>query len=384
VKPAVYPAAIGCGCLLGAGIPIAHAAEWSVSPVFTLTGDYDSNRRIRLAAVGSESGSITADFLFQRATESSSFSLEPRYTWRRFSDATLGDGDDRSVTAALESHWERAKLNLSAQLWDQSTLLSEPLETGLIQANSHRLLEQVTGGWTWSQTERTDLVAQFLYSDVSYHGRFSAQLAGYRYPSGSIGERFKFSERGSVTASVFGSSLRSEGSPGASRETGLQVQTTYSFTQRVDVDASLGASSRTLAGVSSHGTDAAFSLTRHFELGNAALQYSRALVPYGTGFLVQRQQYTLTGLRQLTPYLNLSLSLLRVQNSVSATLPGVDRRSYVSAVLGLDWHPAEDWIVGTQMSALRTRALENDRATVHEWHSAVTVTWTPPKRARSR
>jgi hypothetical protein len=382
VKRLAYPAAIGCG-LLGVGVSQVQAAEWSITPMYSSSVDYDSNRTLSRDARGSESGVLTADLRFTRALEDTNISIEPRYSFRRFSDPKLGNGDDRSLYASFNRSGERTSLNLTASYWDQSSLITEALETGIVRGDTHRRTAQSAGNWSWSQTEYRQLIAQLSYMDVSYYGQGSSLLPGYRYPSGSLGERFNFSERGSFTLSAYGNAISSDTRGNSSHEYGLQAQVIYAFSERTRFDASLGESVRKLAGVSSHGTDATLSLTHDITLGNLSLNYTRSLVPYGVGFLVQRQQLTASATRQFTPYLDGNISLFRIQNNQIAVQLAVDRSSYDGVSAALNWHMTETWNLGVQLAAMRTQAPGLPNQTLTEWRSATTLIWSPRPIARS-
>jgi len=357
--------------------------------VYSSSIDYDSNRRLSSDARGTGSAILSTDLRFKRALEDSEISLEPRYTFRRYTDSTLGNGDDRGITASLAESRERSSLQVTASYLDQSTLTAELLETGIVTGDTHRRQTQAGGTWSWSQTERRQLITQLSYIDVSYYGQGRAVLPGYRYPSGSVGERFFVCENGSITVSGFGSELSSDARGGSSHEYGLQAQLIYFLSERTHFDGSIGESARLLAGQSSHGTDATISLTRDMSRGNLALTYTRSLVPYGIGYLVERQQATASGVYQLTPYLNISVSLIRIQNNEAAVRLGLDRRSINNILTGLNWHPMETWSFGLQVSGIRTQTpvLLPDRTlnypTVNEWRTVATLTWTPLPRARS-
>jgi hypothetical protein len=183
--------------------------------------------------------------------------------------------------------------------------------------------------------------------------------------------------------SAYGNALSSDTSGNSSYEAGAQVELIYNWSERTHLDATLGESSRVLAGVRSQGTDALVQLTHDFTRGNVSFNYTRSLVPYGIGFLVERQQLTLSGTRSLTPYLDANLALLRVQNNEAAVLLGVDRRSYDSATLTLNWHPTETLTFGTQIAGARTQPPARIAGTVNEWRTALTLTWTPFPRTRS-
>jgi hypothetical protein len=378
-----HPGTIGCGCLLTAAVAHVSAAEWSVAPTFSSSIDYDSNRRLDVDARSSESALLTADVRFKRALENSEIGIEPRYTLRRFSDASFGNGDDRSLSAGLRWMRERARLEVNASIFDQSTLTTELLETGIVRGDTHQRLAQASADWKWTLTERRQLTAQLAYADVNYYGQAQRLLPGYRYPSAQIGELYIFSDQGSVTLSAFGSQLSSDTPGNDSHEAGLRVALTYDFSPRTHFDGSLGESSRLLAGVSSHGTDASIALSHDETRGTESLAYTRSLVPYGIGFLVERQQLSISGTRRLSPYLDGTISLLRVENDQRAVLLGLDRRSYASASAGLNWRPAETWTLGVQVAGIHTQGPGLAAGAVSEWRSAVTLTWTPHAHTRS-
>ena len=355
-----------------------------MTPTYSSSVDYDSNRLLSAQSRGSEAAVLTADLLLDRALENTDISIEPRYAFRRYSNSSLGNGDDRSIAGKFRRSRELTRLDLSASYWDQSTLVSEALETGIVRADTHRRLAQAAGTWSWSQTELWLLTAQFAYQDVSYYGGGQSLLPGYRYPSASVGEQFSFSERGSFTFSAFGSQLRSDTRGNSSRESGLQAEVIYAFSERTRIDAALAESIRVLAGASSHGTDASVTATHDYVRGSLSLIYTRSLVPYGFGYLVERQQGTLSASRKLTEYLDANVSVFKIENNQQAVLLEVDRRSYDTATAGLNWHPAETWNLGVQVAAVRTQTVGFPSATVKSWRGAVTLSWNPRRHAISR
>jgi hypothetical protein len=382
----VYSTAVGCSCLLGAGHAPLRAAEWSVQPSFSWAADYDSNRVLSTTSQSSDEGTLSGDLKLRRTLESTDISLEPRITLRRFTDTSYGDGDDRTLNAGFSRTWEQTQLNLTAFAADQSTLTTELLETGLVSGNTHRRTYQGGAVWSWSQTERRQTFLQLNYSDVSYQGQFSNFLPGYKYPVASLGERFTLSDRSTFTVSAFGDALSTSVRNGNSHEAGIQLELVHSFSERTSVDASVGESQRSLTGTRSYGTNASVSLTHNLVRGNVGLSYTRSLVPYGTGYLVQRQLITASGMRPITPYLNADVSFSRVQNPNSVVILRVDRRSYDSGVIGLNWRTSDTWTLRTEVGASRTQPFGSTSSSesVHEWRAALTMTWTPLPSARSR
>ena len=404
-----YPTAIGCGCLLGAGGG-AHlwAAEWSAQPSVSWTTDYDSDRSLSGRSPGSESAVIYGDLKLQRASENLQIVLEPKYDLRRYSQPTWGPGSDRSLAVSLNWKGERTGLALSGSISNATTLTTEVLESGIINGDIRRRLEQLNAQWSWSRTELHQFFLQAGYTNVGYidspyvlespTGSLVPELPGYKYSTGSLGERFFMSERTTLSVSAFGDALQSPIPGNSSHEEGLQVEYSTSYSERFSLDASVGESRRTLGvesrdaanssivstrAQSSNGTNASVLVTRAFELGNATLNYTRSLTPYGTGILVQRQQLAASLTRSLATDLDATFSVIRVQNSQSTVRLGLDRAYYDNAVAGLAWRFGESWTVAPTVTTSWTRAIGSNLP-VHEWRAALSMTWQPLASTRSR
>lgn len=374
----VVPAALGSCCAPG-----VMAAEWSITPSYTASVDYDSNRRLLSDGKASDAAVLDIDVLFKRALEDLQLTFEPRYIFRRFTDPQLGNGDDRS--AKLGANWlgERSTFSWMTSYWDQSTLTTELLETGIVSADTHRRTFQSQASASWNQTERRSLIAQLSYTDVAYYGANAKFFPGYRYPSGTLGERFLFNERGSISVSAFGSLLKSGTEGDSSRELGAQAEINYSFSERTSIDASVGRSTRKLGGETGSGTDASVNIRYALYRGELTAGYVRSLVPYGIGFLVEQQRYTAAYSRPLTPYLSTDASFIRVQNNETAVLLRVDRPNYNSLSWGLTWRPLETWSFGARVAAVRAGLVGPGSPHVNGWNSVVSVTWYPFPKSRS-
>ncbi len=389
-----YPTAIGCGCLLGAGgVSHLHAAEWSVQPIFTMSTDYDSNRSLSEGAQGSEEAVLYGDLKLQSALENTQILLEPKFDLRRYSSSIWGPGNDRSLNAALTWTEERTKLTLTGFIADQTTLTTELLESGIVNGDTRRRTEQANGEWDWSQNELRQSFVQAAFMSAAYSGGplVELELPGYRYPSAALGERFFMSERLTLSVSAFGDALTSARQGESSHEEGGQVEVIDQYTEATSFDVSVGESKRSIAGDRGYGTNAAATATHNLERGSVSLVYSRSLVPYGTGNLVERQQLTGTLLRPLTPDLDASFSLLRVQNNASTVRLGLDRPYYNTAVAGLTWKMGESWLLQPQGSVALTKPvppLEStapfDDRTVFEWRAQLNLVWQPLPDSKSR
>jgi hypothetical protein len=389
-----YPTAIGCGCLLGAG-GMSHllAAEWSVQPIFSMQTDYDSDRNLSEGTSGSEEAVLYGDLKLQRAVESTQILLEPRFDLRRYSEDIWQPGSDVSLNGTFTWTGERVKLSLTGFIASQTTLTTEVLETGIIAADARRRSSQASGEWDWYQNERYAAFVQVAYQSSKYSGDalLEYELPGYRYPSASVGEKMTVTDHTSVVASLFGDALTSERQGNSSHEAGVQLEVIHQFSERISLDAAVGESRRSLSGQRGSGTNAIVNLSRTYERGSFTLNYTRSLIPYGTGFLVQRQQFSAILVRSLTPTLDLNLTVMRVKNNASAVRLGIDRPYYDNGVLGLSWRMGESWTLQPQVSTNWTNPVEFtstgatiNPATVHEWRAQVSLVWQPLAASKSR
>ncbi len=344
---------------------------------------------------------LSADLRLQRALENMQIMLEPHFDLRRFSDSIWGPGDDRSLTGAFTWSGERVQFNLNGSIANQNTLTTELQETGIIDTNSRRRAETASAELDLPHSEAHVLFAQLSYLGSSYSGPadVEAQLPGYRYQSGAIGERFILSEHLTLAVSAFGDILHSDRAGGSSHEAGGQLELSYTHSERLSFDLQVGESRRVLSepalgtGASagsltfktqaSNGTNVSASATRKFELGTVSFSFVRSLTPYGNGFLVQRDQITVSASRALTPSLSLDVHALRVQNNDSTVRLGLDRRYYNNGGVGLNWRLSETWTLRPELTTSWSPPLGSSH-TVREWRAGLTMTWMPAQKVISR
>jgi hypothetical protein len=106
-------------------------------------------------------------------------------------------------------------------------------------------------------------------------------------------------------------------------------------------------------------------------------------VPYGNGFLVERQQLTAAVTRSLTPTLDADLSAIRIDNNNSTVRLELDRRFYDNLGGGLTWKVSENWSLRSEATTSWSPPI-NYPHTVHEWRTALTMTWRPLPNVFSR
>jgi len=371
--------------MAGASLP-ARAAQWSLAPALTWGADDDSNRYFLAQGQASQSASVSASLQAERSTETTQLSLFSHLDWQDFFPRDYGRIFEWDVTAADEWTLERGELDFSARDADQSSLTTETTETGILSTSLHQRTDAASVSSTYDQSERRALVLQLSYTDIEYYGSPEAELTnllfGYRLPSGSVAEQYSLSERSTLTASAFSSEILSR-LPGADEnETGLQLDYRRTLAENTQLDLSGGAVKTRYSTGGQTLTLASLQLSQSLDAGSLALSYSRSLMPYGTGVLVQRQEWKLSAKRDLTEELDVTASLDRVQNSQPPALSTFLQQialvqTYDNVLLGLDWHFADKWKLSAQVGTTWTRTLEVVSQPIHEWRCGLSVVWTP-------
>jgi hypothetical protein len=376
-----------------------------MQPLFSWSTDFDDNRNLEPGTQGSEQAVLSADIRLQRSLEDLQLSLEPHVDVRRFSNSIYGPGNDRSLAAGLSWTGERSQLNFNASIADQNTLTTELLETGIIDTNTRRRLETVSGELDLSRTEKHLFFTQLSYFGSAYSGNLLAEeeLPGYRYGSAATGERFILTQHYTFSVSAFGDLLHSERAGDSSHEYGIQAEIVYAHSELTSFDLQVGESRRSLAGATYYviypgqtgvltltvpgstgtGTNVNAIFSHNFEIGSVSVNYNRSLVPYGNGLLVERQQATASVKRSLSPTVDVDFTVLRIQNSDATVHAGIDRRFYQNAGVGLNWKMSETWTLRPEAGTTWSPPIGSD-ITVHEWRVALTMTWKPNPTEMSR
>lgn len=354
-----------------------------MTPTFSWDVNQDSNALLQREAEQSGSTSVLMDARFQRASERSRAFLSPHLRFERFTDPALGNRDDLSLLAGIHREYERAEIDLGAQYADESTLGTEIAATGIVRPNTHRRTGGTDLSVSYMPAESRILFAQFSYEDVSYYGDETRSLTGYRYPNLSLGERFVLSDRATLSLSAFEARLLSDFEGNDSVQRGLQLGVTYALSEVTRIDASVGGSDRKLAGQNSRGTVISANLSREMSRGRLTLGYTRNLVPYGYGIFVERQEFSASGLWQMTPALDAVLAARAIRNDQAVSGLLSDRKSYDGVSVALHWRVSETWRLDAHADGLRAQLADaTDRA--EQWRTGVGITWSPLPRIRSR
>jgi hypothetical protein len=352
----------------------------------SLSMDYASNRYLAPQGVSGEGGFVTLDAKLRRATETLVLDAQPSISLQRYTHHSANDTDNGALNLSATSLHERSTYSLTAGYSDLSTLTTELASTGVVQGNTHQRQASAAASWLYLQSERRQLTIQAMYADVHYVGQQAQLLPGYRYPTGSIAERFIVSPQTAFTVTATASEVRSSGAAGNSLDGELGVAFDHSFSDRIRAVASFGRSERRSDGVLTGGYVGEAQLTRSDERNQWRLSYQRSVVATGFGNLVQRDAASLSLSRPLTERMSGDLSVLstRDRNVFFFGLLQEGRR-YDTAEGGLSWITGETSTIGLRFGY--------DRATVSSlvpvpqargWRAAVNLNWTPRPRSMSR
>lgn len=173
-------------------VSVFLGTEYDSSPAL-MTSDEEGVWRAKIMPSYNLIGTYGADEYKARLT----LNLE------RSSDATLSaNREDPSLLLGWKRQTETGEFGLSAKYEEVSTRITELSESGLLSADGTRINKSLAGNWRTALSERSDLLADVEYKDVSYDGGAYidyANLAGGVTYSYALSERAEPFVRGAVS-----------------------------------------------------------------------------------------------------------------------------------------------------------------------------------------
>jgi hypothetical protein len=325
---------------------LAVAAQWKVIPQLALRADTDTNRRLLLQPRQSESAVLDAALPIARSTEVSTLSLTPRVKVGRYSGDDTLDSEDLSATALYRRDGERHGFEFSGGFADDSTLVTELGETGLVEGNTRRRSIQASASLTKYLGTRHLLQYGLGASDVDYTHAAGTGLVGYRYPSASLLYVMSVTPRLDTTFLINGARLDVPDSQLVSNTRGAQFGFRFRISERLDLEARTGASSTRARGRSDSKQSFFSSLSWNDEISRLELSLSRGVEPNGRGILVNADDLRLAYSRDLTERLKLDTSVrASLREDVLFDLRSNEYR-YGAATLALWWRLDQNWTAG--------------------------------------
>jgi hypothetical protein len=356
------------------------------------TMDHSSNRYLVANSPPGEGGYVTFDAFLTRTTSTLELDMRPSIAIQRFSNNSAADNVNRALNLASTWTHERSKWTAGGSYSELSTLTTELASTGIVQGNTRQRQESASVSWQWDHSEKRQLTAQATYTDTAYVGDQAFALPGYRYPWGSLAERFTLSDRNAITISASGGNLRSRnaatvaGTSASTEDEQLMIGLTHSFSERFTLDVSAGANDRSAQG-RKIGYVGQFTLKRFDERNQWKLDYGRTVSASGFGVLTQHTAGSLSFSRDLGFKLNGGLSLSTSDDSqdvISGPVLELSRR-YEEADATLSWLSGETSTVS--LVSGYTRASTSSQPPIplaHGWRFAISYRWTPRPSSFSR
>jgi hypothetical protein len=370
---AALTAHASCGVALG--------AEWSAQPSFAWRVDHDSNRRLDPRAANSSQGAwLTLDATLKRATETSAMMLEPRLELQRFVGDSALDANNGSLQWSFDERSEMTSIGLAAAYERDSTLISELADTGIIDASTRR--DTLSGSLGRDITQRQHLDLQASYEDTQYPDGLARGLVGYRYPGIAATYGFNLSPLTRLTATAYGNELTAALTDYESRDMGVRFGGSYALSPRVSLAASAGVDESTIGEMTQRGYLWNVRIAAETELSKITLSFDRSVQPSGLGVLVRRDDLGLSASRSIAPRLFATFSAHGVRNEDMTGGPALGDRRYVAGDAGLEWRPAQQWVLNLTAGLASTRS--DIAGTARGWHTALVLHWAPRTWAVSR
>jgi hypothetical protein len=357
--------------------------------------DYSSNRYLVSSATPGEGAYLTLNASLKRSTPTFDIALQPMLSLQRYSTGSGSNSDNRSINASAAWTRELSTWSLLGGYSDLSTLTTELATTGVVQGNTRQRQETGQGSWQLQHSETAALNVQIAYARVNYVGQQGNVLSNYQYPSVSIGEKFKLRPATSLSVTASGSDLLSP-NLGDSQDYELNLALEHSFSEHLSLSTSVGRSQQYFktrstspqlaSSASSHGYVGEFRLTRVYERNQWKISYHRAVTPNGFGGLVQRDQGSLSVLRDLAPRLTGNVGLFTTRDREEFQFASLQLgRRYESMAAGLNWLSGETSSFGIRVSTDRATVTASSHVPAAKgWQAALTYTWTPLPGSASR
>ncbi len=146
----------------------------------------------------------------RRATGAAEYLLEPVVGFQRYSNDVAQGTNNQSLRAVGTWRAERSTTTAQLSASRDTNLNNEIADTGIATGTTERRAKNAALGWTAQTTEDSELEVQASYADLDYDSDRDARLVGYRYPSLSLTETLRGSDRTSWMLSGYAARLMSD------------------------------------------------------------------------------------------------------------------------------------------------------------------------------
>jgi hypothetical protein len=352
-------------CLLVAQVMLGDAsgAEWSLRPLLDLRVGYSDNLLLAVDPVlsGAESA-LSAGTEGGYRTPRSEASLRLAGRSVRSPEAPTLDRDEQLGGLSWSRRGQRDRWGLGLGYSRLSTLTSELLDTGLVQAGGRRREWRVAPWWEHAMgpTQRVRLAASAV--DTVFSGD-SAGLSDFWSAAVSTGYAHDLDARRSaklqLTHSVFSTRDESNRTVDMALSAGMTWRVTDLLNARGTVGWRRTRITQRLGPVRFSTTDQGLVLDagveRRWQTSALSASLLRELAPSGAGNAVDRDRASLHYLRQLGPSLTGSAGLVAHRDADVTVAASRTGRRYLAVDGTLTWRLDRDWSLSVRAGYSRQR-----------------------------
>jgi len=375
------------GLAVCAACNIAAAAEWSIQPSVQWYVDHDSNRLLTPNNEEADNAAwLTIDTVLKRATETGEIDAHPEIQIQRFFGNSGLDSNNGSLQLSAMNKGEIFSYSASAAYSDNSTLISELANSGIIDASARQHAANGSVAVTDQFTELQRVGVQATYANVKYPNGEPVGLIGYRDPGISATYAYALSPRSTLSAIASGSWLTAPDIGFDSRDVAARLAWARILTPTTNVSASAGITRTQIGSAQLSGSVWTVQGAHNSELAQWSFSFTRDVVPSGLGLLIRRDELDLSVVRSIAPRLDATLSILAAHNSdLVASLTG-DNRRYLTGSAGFNWHTSSQWVLSftVRASEARTPTDVEQLQLATGWQTVLSLLWTPLPWTKSR
>ncbi len=387
----------------------SDAAEWSISPSFSMQGDYDSNILLTTQSHDSVT-STTVSPRLDLGVASSNWQLTggAELTRRRFPGRNDLNSDAQNLNLGSFYRTERSVWQLNAESASTFYLVDRAINSdiGLFSVNTGFDRKSITPSWTWSATELTQLQLMYSQNDISYVNGQANGLYDYRSSTLSLKLSTQWDMYTQVYVSPAYSYFRVPATTFESKTTSGEVGVTHTFSQTTSGALSVGgrntSSERVIRPcalfigpdcflfvdqrIYSRDASSIYSASfdKQFEVVHLSASIKRSFDPSALGQQVRTDLATISIGRPLTPTLDGTLTMVGQKiNSETGDTSGVDDRRFYQIEPSLRWRWSPEWNIAAAYRYTHLRRVsETKAATSNSAYLTVRYQW--PKISISR
>ena len=167
---------------------------------------------------------MNAGMRLKRADERGSLTVAPSLRATRYDSTEPLDSNDQDITGAWSRRGELGEWRMDAE-WTRDTTLTSELEvSGLVQTRKRRLQRYLAPSFSYAVSPRSTLTVDAAYTAVAYGDAQFTGLVNYKYASTDLNWAYQWSEKTTVTGTIYGTRLKVAQLDSRTDTTGVQAR----------------------------------------------------------------------------------------------------------------------------------------------------------------